>query len=287
MYPAATDMDAELPDDILMNDRGEMMMSFLNRKQRNSKRLIQTKTSLRAYPQNNPLKSHNLMKNDSKRMSSFPLCMVEGSMSVEASLVIPIFLFAVVNLLSVILIFGEYSTGLATLHQEAKELAVYAHTLEGEADVSNDMIIRTKVQKIEPLIPLIGFSQARTIINCRARKWTGYDVEHKTEVKEEEEWVYITAFGSAYHRRRDCSYLNLSLHCTAFTDIKTMKNAYGERYLSCERCGNDSYTGVVFYTEQGNRYHRSLACSTLKRTVESVPISQVNGRHACSRCGSN
>lgn len=243
------------------------------------------KTSLQAYPKKRSSTSRILKALFSKRMSSFLLSNMEGSMTVEASIAIPVFLFAILNLLSIILLFGEYSSNLADMHRNAKELSVHAHILEAGQDVDNDLIILTKAQKLEPVIPVMGFDTARTIVNCRIRKWTGYDVMSSQPEDIEEEWVYITPGGEAYHRSRNCSYLNPKILSAVTKDIENYRNKDGEIYRLCLTCKNGSLTGICFYTEYGNRYHTSLQCSSLKRTIEAVRLSDVGSRHACSKCG--
>ena len=241
------------------------------------------KTSLQAYPKKCNSKSRNSIYLYSKRMSSFLLSDREGSMTVEASIAVPVFLFAMINLLSVILLFGEYSSNLANMHRNAKELAVHAHIL-GEEDAGNEMVILTKVQTLKPMIPFMGFDTAGTIVNCRVRKWTGYDAASVVVTNEEKEWVYITPTGNAYHRNPNCSYLNPSIHSAVSSEIGEYRNLLGERYRQCETCKDVTLTGICFYTEYGNRYHTTLKCSGLKRTIYSVLLSETGGRHLCSKC---
>lgn len=264
------------------------MMSFLKRisNLKCGHKQIEKRSSLQAYPQKVrriPLYV-DVLKIFSKRMSPFFFCKLEAGITVEAAIALPFFLFFMVNLLSVILSFQSFSVNLSTMHQKAKELSVYAHAAENGKDVSNDLIIMTKVISIEAPIPVISFPVGRAIVNCRVRKWTGYDVIHTMDAEEEDEWVYITPSGSAYHRDRGCSYLNLSLHCDGFNNMENKRNVDGEKYRPCEVCGSRTLCGLAFYTEYGNRYHTSLQCSGLKRNVQTVLLSEAGSRHACSKC---
>lgn len=263
------------------------MMSFLNKSFICNPTIKHKKTSLQRCPGNVKKNSRFEKFLCSKRMSSFLFSSQEGSMTVEATVAIPVFLFAILNLLSIILMFGEYSTNLADMHQRAKLLSVHAHVQEAGQDVNNDLIIQTKVLKLEPVVPVMGFETKRTIVNCRMRKWTGYDVTGGNEEETGEEWVYITPYGESYHRSRDCRYLNLKIHAASIEQIMDYRNKSGEKYYPCESCGNRTRTGICFYTEYGNRYHLTPSCSALKRTVRTVRLSEVGSRHACSYCGGN
>lgn len=262
------------------------MMSFLNYSinQFCNNKPLYNKTSLREYPPQRFHKSRKIKYMYSKRISSFLLSTQEGSMTVEASIAIPVFLFAVINLLSVILQFGEYASNLADMHRNVKELAVHAHILGESGNADNELVVLTEIQSLKPVIPVLGFDAAKTIVNCKARKWTGYNVEKTTGVREEEEWVYITPSGSAYHKNPNCGYLNPQIFSAVTDRIDEYRNSSGEKYYPCTGCKDITLTGICFFTEYGNRYHSTLKCSGLKRTVYSVLISEVEGRHACSKC---
>ena len=114
--------------------------------------------------------------------------------------------------------------------------------------------------------------------------WNGYDVENKQTTEDGEEYVFITQNGTVYHRNRNCTYLNPSIKAVLYENLKEERNENGAIYYACEKCGNTKKS-VVYITDQGTRYHTSLECSGLKRTIYSIPISEVGGRSPCSKCG--
>lgn len=114
--------------------------------------------------------------------------------------------------------------------------------------------------------------------------WNGYDVENQQGSEEGEVYVFITKTGTVYHRNRNCTHLNPSVKAIHFKDVAEKRNENGAIYYACELCGDGEGT-VVYITEQGNRYHASLQCSGLKRTIFSIRLSEVGGRPPCSKCG--
>lgn len=266
--------------------KGEMMMSFLSYGifQFCNKKPLLEKTSLQAYPKLHKSKSRNSIVPYSKRMSSFLFLNRKGSMTVEASIAVPMFLFFMINILSVILQFGEFSSNLADLHRNAKELALHAHILESINEAENDLVILRKIQRLEPIIPIVKFDTAATMVSCHARKWTGYNVAKSSVTNEEKEWVYITPSGNAYHLNPNCSYLNPKIYTAKTEEISEYRNSSGEIYRHCKSCRDITLTGICFYTEHGNKYHSTLKCSGLKRSIYSVLIAEVEGRHLCGKC---
>lgn len=259
---------------------------------------------------------------------------IKASMTLEASLVLPFFLFAVLNLISIIEIYRVQSNMSAALHYTAKQMAVYGYEYKeiakGAADIADDLGLtylyaannvkkllgndylekspikngfsgiswtESKIMQSEECIDLvakykveapaliIGFNDFDMYNRIRTRAWTGYDNSEAIKDKEgKEELVYITDDGVVYHKSRGCTYLKLTIAAVDIELLKKKRNADGSIYYSCESCGDKS-GATVFVTNYGNRYHSTLSCSKLKRTIRAVPISEVDGRGPCSKCG--
>lgn len=107
------------------------------------------------------------------------------------------------------------------------------------------------------------------------------------EEEEEEEKVFVAENGTVYHRSSTCSYLKLSVRQIETDEIASARNKDGEKYRPCEFCGGNGNGGTVFITDYGNRYHTSLTCGELKRTVRSVTLTEAEESElrACKKCG--
>ena len=131
-------------------------------------------------------------------------------------------------------------------------------------------------------LKLLGGMDVLIFQNTRFRKWNGWsgaDAEVGSE-----DWVYVTEYGEVYHIRRSCPYLKLTIRNVFATELNTMKNVNGECYDKCERCGAGENRFMVYITDYGNRYHYSLECSGLKRTIYYKKRSEVGEMEACSKC---
>ena len=114
----------------------------------------------------------------------------------------------------------------------------------------------------------------------QVKVWNGYEKE-RFGIRDEGV-VYITETGLVYHRDYHCTHLDLSIRMVSSEEVKRLRNKSGGKYHTCERCKGG--TGGVYITDTGNRYHSSLSCSGLKRTVYAVPLSEIAGKRACSKC---
>ena len=154
-----------------------------------------------------------------------------------------------------------------------------------QSKTGQDVVDVALCYRVRPAVDLLGFSGFTMVNRCQMKAWTGYCVQEEVREGEDgEEYVYVTETGTVYHRNRGCSHLQLSIRAVDMTDVAGLRNEGGGKYYPCENCGHNGGESV-YITDQGDRYHSSLGCSGLKRTIYAIPLSQVGGRKACSRCG--
>lgn len=259
-----------------------------------------------------------------------------GSMTVEAAMILPLFLFVVLNLYSAINDIAVHMRMQTAMHRTGLEMVrvgyAYHRLAEGQeileselADVGlNLFYVKDKVISYAgcDFLDRIGisgqsegisflqsevtdpeyldlkatytmsglflpesFHNFQMVNRARMRVWTGYDNSVNSNARDEGEVVYITPYGVAYHRSRECSYLQPSVTQVSFSEIAFCQNESGNGYSACERCQDFERGDSVYITSTGERYHVSLSCSSLHRTVLAVYLTEVEGRHACSRCG--
>lgn len=114
-----------------------------------------------------------------------------------------------------------------------------------------------------------------------SRKWIG-----QTSGSETGSYVYVTDFGSFYHKSKSCSYLDLSINSVNISDIAPLRNKSGAKYSACSKCvAKNMADSKVYITDYGTLYHSDISCSALKRTIHIVKLSEVDGMSACSKCG--
>lgn len=134
------------------------------------------------------------------------------------------------------------------------------------------------------LLPGRGF---KVTAAASAQAWIGYQGSRYGDGEgTKEEMVYVTDFESVYHTSSDCTHIHLSVSTVSKGQIKKQKNAYGDKYLPCDKCMKGHENGVLFYvSEKGDRYHSSKTCSGLIRRVRMVKQSEAESLRPCSRCG--
>lgn len=160
-------------------------------------------------------------------------------------------------------------------------------SMAGSSVMEGDDMVDLQVSyRVKPFAPLMGFQGFAMRQRYYGRAWTGYDVtRYVSDVRQEDPMVYITKTGTVYHLDRNCTYLNPSVETVSAAAVADRRNQSGGKYHPCEICEGGRAQGQVYITSQGSSYHRLIQCPGLKRTIYTVPLSQVQGRGACSKCG--
>lgn len=60
-----------------------------------------------------------------------------------------------------------------------------------------------------------------------------------------------------------------------------------KKYSLCEVCKSKEQEAFVYITSEGTKYHKTLSCKSLKRVIERVKLSKVSDRRLCKRCGNS
>lgn len=244
-----------------------------------------------------------------------------GSLTVETAAVVPVFLLAASTLLALMDIYRVQAIVKTSIHQSALELGMYAYAADSGQDspvgvlssaacgmyaksrmpdfgnyvtvsmtgsTCSDYKIRLHARikyqiplSILPLPPLYFTNESQ--VNCWVGSVSGAD--ERGQGGTWEEMVYVAVNGSVYHTSTSCSHLDLSVHQQTLHEVRTLRNDYGGKYHSCEKCTAASRDDlVVYYTEKGDRYHTQEDCSGLKRTVRLMKKSEAGGLSVCQRC---
>ncbi|MBR1470010.1 MAG: hypothetical protein IJ600_00040 [Lachnospiraceae bacterium] len=150
----------------------------------------------------------------------------------------------------------------------------------------DDLVDLVAVYELQPGCNVFGIPRQLLVNRARTHAWTGYSINGSGASEEQERIVYVTENGTVYHLSRSCTHLDLSITPVSAEEAAAKRNASGAVYRPCEICGSRRAGAATYYiTSEGDRYHTSLDCSGLKRTIYEVPVSQVGNKRACSRCG--
>lgn len=208
-----------------------------------------------------------------------PYVFRKGSLTLEASLTVPLFLCAVAVLLGLYVFTASQTKKERTLMERAQLLAVTA----GQDMEGDPYICLSGSQTAKSAFPLIYVPRDISVYQAEVRCWVGYTGESFSE-QNGEQMVYLTPNGEVCHEDRNCTYLQLSVRQISAGDLSTARNASGEIYDPCAYCKKSTVSGSVYVTDYGGSYHTLRTCPGLKRTVMAVPRSETAGKRFCTRC---
>ncbi|MGN0367717.1 MAG: hypothetical protein ACI4EK_02960 [Wujia sp.] len=230
----------------------------------------------------------------------------QGAVTVETALAIPIFLIAMVQLflcmqdmLATTTVFeGSLQALYVTaqnLHKKQEVLpfrhALFENSLDDEERIQKHIqngnkgihFICSMNQDLDVCLQVRYKTKYGANISyaLKQRAFVGDDVESLTKESEmDDAYVYITNNKEAYHSRRSCTHLQLSV------SQSTIEYAKKQGLRPCEYCGEDAGQSV-YITNDGDCFHSRSNCTGLKRTVQRVRKKDVAGIPACLRCGGN
>lgn len=261
-------------------------------------------------------KRNSLIIGTTERASAFTS---RGSITLEASIVIPIFFFAILSLAYLMEMMMLQNTMRNALCSVAREAASQAYGAVGQSsrDIECRIIENIGAEKLDNSIVVGGAGG----INCdnttcnritgvlelsvryevdipilmfrvkpipceeklRVKAWTGYvpvqDDSYSSKT------VYVTDTGLVYHKSPDCTYLDMSIRSVQSEEIENLRNQSGGKYYACESCGKETTgQGSCYITDHGTRYHTSLECKKLHRNIYAISIDEAYGLGGCSKC---
>lgn len=242
----------------------------------------------------------------------------KGSLTIEASFTIPIFLFAVLCLIYLLEIQAIDFTIKAAAQEAAKQSAADMAVLpvlntyslrqdmidligserldrsiiEGGSEgincwtsyyntVDEEVVVNINYTVKLPFPEFLELGLKRKI-SFHIKAWTGYAGQNQGDA--EDEIVYVTENGVVYHTDYQCTYLQLSITFIPSSSLIDIRNESGGIYHACESCVIGEAMAGVYITEYGNRYHNSVTCSGLKRTIRAVKRSEVSSMGGCIKC---
>lgn len=240
-----------------------------------------------------------------------------ASLTVEASLVLPLFLFAALCIIYInkLLLYEEETeqalirTGreisveyaasraeavvsrgymTAKMMQYAGESGAMISMMRSRFDSETDEIDLIADYRIRIPFPVISHKAFSFSHRYRTRAFTGVETRMEEDDVDGEKIVYITKTGRVYHANLECSYLKLSISQTTYGDLEHVRSESGAKYYACESCaGEGSLTDAqtVFICNYGDRFHLSRTCKKIKRSIQETTLAEAGGRLPCSKCG--
>lgn len=257
------------------------------------------------------------MKKDRKRA----FFSASASMTAEAALVLPLFLFAGVVLMmpfrildverqmqAIVMSVGEDISQMAYLTTEEDEwtgsaaalvyaegavrakaggLPVQGLSLRSSSILEDGESVDLTVHyQMKLPFSVFGLGSVKRSCRCWLRAWVGSDFaddDGKGEEGEEDPIVYVGKGSTRYHNSSYCHYLYNRLSAVPAERIGEYRNGSGRKYTACDRCGGLS-GGTVYIMPYGEHYHGSRNCTAITAYVRAVRRSTVEHLGPCSYC---
>lgn len=225
-----------------------------------------------------------------KRVLPFASQKKGASLSVEAALVLPMFLLFSLALLSPIRWLDEQRKAQIEAERICEDLSLRAYEGENEREelITYAYVNTERIPFFSGIFPAVSMDVA-----AQRRKWIGLDGKLKsTDAGEDgkdanESYVYVGNGMGRYHRKRDCHYISNTYEAISVEEAKERRTSDRHRLNPCGRCRPDlEGGGIVYVTVEGEHYHSTTSCRAMQAYVREVPLSEVVHLGACSYCSS-
>jgi len=205
-----------------------------------------------------------------------------GSVTVEAALVLPLYLMAVITVASFLKTEALSSKRVLELSNTARKIASYSGIVQTEGNgIFIDLFDRVALGL--PFAEVFGVESPGISVRARVYPWVGYEAEGGGE-DDGETIVYVTDNRSVYHLSSKCTHISLGIFKASQSEIMNLRNTDGKRYKKCEGFP-EGYAGAVYAGVSGDYYYPSLEAAPLTRHVRAVKLSECGDIPPCSRCG--
>lgn len=248
----------------------------------------------RCYGQCKPISfGRHLYGSIIKRTRMFISCFgwTEASMTVEASLVLPLFLVFLVSLGSAIEMIRLHANIELALYDVGRRMSVYGYALAdgNEVDQESDKFAG-EIMGMLGEVALTNFYVEKQVIQYLGEEYLdaspiiggsrGLNFS-ESELLDEEGCMEIVV---TYR-------VSLAVGVAALGDFRMMNRYYGHIW-SGYKLPDDEVRGVIYITENGTVYHENKNCTHLSLSMQKIAMEKVassrnnagNRYQACDRC---
>lgn len=224
---------------------------------------------------------------------------IKAAMTVEASLVLPIFLILFMNLLSAMEVYRIHSNVAASLWEAGREAAknMYLTETVGEMmhpSAGEEAGVSTETGGLQLSELLTSVSVHREIVE----NLEGYPIWEKIVAGKRAGFLVRSDVGRDGTVRIDCDYRIHPLFASFTPVSRGLENHYyGHAWIGYVHDGSagEQDETYVYITETGKVYHRNRGCSYLNPSIRSVRGSELENLrnaggavyYACPLCGAN
>lgn len=227
-----------------------------------------------------------------KRMSFFSSLhgrKLNASMAVEASMVLPLFFFFLINILFSFDMLRLHGNLTAAMHQTGNKMAFYGYAYKAAA---GDEAVFSEV--MDSIILSEGYAR-NCVVNILGKDYLDHSCLSsgaaglhfmKSSVMKENDVIELVA---SY-------YVKPFIKVMGFPDFPMENRYYGRAWTGYDVTGGAMASDedpIVYITENGAVYHTARSCSYLNLSVEAVPYIMIpelrnesGGKYYdCERCG--